>query len=38
MLADCRHAPHLDQPERTLAAVTGFVRRLARIEAAEVER
>jgi pimeloyl-ACP methyl ester carboxylesterase len=38
MLADCRHAPHLDQPERTLAVVTGFVRRLARIEAAEVER
>ena len=34
MLADCRHAPHLDQPERTLARVTDFVQRLARIEAA----
>lgn len=34
MLADCRHAPHLDQPERTFAIVTDFVRRLARIEAA----
>jgi len=34
MLADCRHAPHLDQPERTLALVTDFIRRLARIEAA----
>ena len=34
LLADCRHAPHLDQPERTVALVTDFVRRLARIEAA----
>jgi len=34
MLADCRHAPHLDQPERTLALVSNFIRRLARIEAA----
>jgi len=34
LVADCRHAPHLDQPERTLALVTDFVGRLARIEAA----
>lgn len=29
VLADCRHAPFLDQPERTLDLVGGFVRRLA---------
>ena len=33
----CRHSPFIDQPERTLAAVTEFCERLARIEAAEVE-
>jgi pimeloyl-ACP methyl ester carboxylesterase len=27
-LEDCGHAPFRDQPERTLAAVTGFVERL----------
>ena len=26
-LADCGHAPHLDQPERTLEAVAGFIAR-----------
>lgn len=34
ILDDCRHAPHLEQPARTLAAVTEFTTRLARIEAA----
>jgi pimeloyl-ACP methyl ester carboxylesterase len=29
-LADCRHAPHLDQPEATLAAVTAFLDALGR--------
>jgi len=37
ILEHCRHSPHLDQPERTLAAVADFTARLARIEAAEVE-
>lgn len=31
---DCRHAPHLDQPEAVLRAVTEFTQRLTRIEAA----
>lgn len=34
MLEDCRHSPHLDQPEVTLEAVAGFTERLVRIEAA----
>ena len=33
----CRHSPHMDQPEKTLAAVAEFTARLTRIEAAEVE-
>ena len=37
ILPECRHSPFIDQPERTLAAVTEFCERLARIEAAEVE-
>jgi len=37
ILDDCKHAPHLEQPEQTLAAVTDFITRLERIEAAEVE-
>lgn len=37
MLDDCKHAPHLEQPERTLDAVADFAARLERIEAAEVE-
>lgn len=37
ILDDCRHAPYLDQPERTLAAIEEFARRLERIEAAQVE-
>lgn len=32
---DCRHAPHSDQPEAVLAAVTEFLARLDRIEAAQ---
>jgi pimeloyl-ACP methyl ester carboxylesterase len=34
MLTACRHAPHLDQPERTLARIADFCARLERIEAA----
>lgn len=37
ILADCRHSPHIDQPVKTLAAITEFTTRLERIEAAEVE-
>ena len=37
ILPECRHSPFIDQPERTLAAVTEFCERLVRIEAAEVE-
>lgn len=37
VLADCRHAPHHDQPEQVLASVAGFTARLERIETAQVE-
>jgi pimeloyl-ACP methyl ester carboxylesterase len=37
ILSDCRHSPHIEQPEKTLAAIAEFCARLARIEAAEVE-
>ena len=37
ILENCRHSPHQDQPERTLAAVADFVARLERIEAEVVE-
>lgn len=37
ILEDCGHAPHRDQPEKTLAAVTEFALRLQRIEAEVVE-
>lgn len=37
MLADCRHSPHFDQPEKTVGAIAEFIARLNRIEAAEVE-
>ncbi len=33
---DCKHSPHIEQPERTLAVVSEFLRRLDRIEAAQV--
>ena len=35
VLEECRHAPHLDQPEAVLAAVAEFTARLERIERAE---
>lgn len=34
VLDDCKHAPHFEQPQKTLAAVTEFAERLNRIEAA----
>ncbi|OWU82741.1 alpha/beta fold hydrolase [Phaeobacter sp. 22II1-1F12B] len=37
ILEDCQHAPHLEQTEAVLAAVSEFATRLERIEAAEVE-
>lgn len=37
ILADCKHSPHVEQPERTLAAISEFCARLTRIEAAEVD-
>ena len=37
ILDDCRHAPHQEQPQATLAGVTEFCARLARIEAERVE-
>jgi pimeloyl-ACP methyl ester carboxylesterase len=33
----CNHAPHLEAPDQTLAAIAKFAERLRRIEAAEVE-
>jgi pimeloyl-ACP methyl ester carboxylesterase len=37
VLDDCRHAPHIDQPEAVLTAVTDFLARLERIERAGIE-
>ncbi|MCP4316148.1 MAG: alpha/beta hydrolase [Hyphomicrobiales bacterium] len=37
ILADCRHSPQFDQPDKTLVAIVDFVTRLERIEAADVE-
>lgn len=37
VLDDCRHAPHLDQPDAVLTAVADFLVRLERIEEAEAE-
>lgn len=34
ILADCRHSPFIEQPDKTLTAVKDFVARLDRIEAA----
>jgi pimeloyl-ACP methyl ester carboxylesterase len=28
MLPECKHSPHRDQPERTLKAISEFVRRV----------
>lgn len=36
LLEGCRHEPHRERPEETLAAVAEFTARLLRIEAAEV--
>lgn len=36
ILEDCRHSPHIDQRGAVLAGVTDFIKRLERIEAAEV--
>jgi pimeloyl-ACP methyl ester carboxylesterase len=33
----CKHAPHFEQPEKTLAAIADFCARLERIEASAVE-
>lgn len=32
ILAGCRHAPHVDRPDRTLAAIAAFCERLERID------
>lgn len=37
VLDGCKHAPHQDQPEQTLAAIAEFAARLERIEAAQVQ-
>ncbi|MFT4959202.1 MAG: pimeloyl-ACP methyl ester carboxylesterase [Paracoccaceae bacterium] len=37
ILDDCQHAPHLEQPEKTLAAITDFTICLNRIEAEQVK-
>jgi len=35
MLDDCRHSPHVDQPQQVLESIADFSARLIRIEAAE---
>ncbi|RST85979.1 alpha/beta hydrolase [Aquibium carbonis] len=37
MLADCGHGPHVEQPEKTLALLVDYLKRLDRIEAAKAE-
>jgi pimeloyl-ACP methyl ester carboxylesterase len=37
ILTGCKHSPHTEQPEATLAAVTDFCARLLRIEQTKVE-
>ncbi|MGA7328044.1 MAG: alpha/beta hydrolase [Rhodomicrobium sp.] len=37
LLENCKHSPQFDQPERTIEAISDFVKRLDRIEAAQVE-
>ena len=37
VLDDCRHAPHLEQPEATLELIADYAARLQRIEAAHPE-
>jgi pimeloyl-ACP methyl ester carboxylesterase len=36
ILEDCKHSPHLEKPDETLAAIIDFLARLDRIEAAQV--
>ena len=36
MLPDCRHSPHRDRPEETLAAIAEFCARLVRIDAHDI--
>jgi pimeloyl-ACP methyl ester carboxylesterase len=35
LLENCKHSPHLEQPGRTVAAVSDFLARLERIEASQ---
>lgn len=37
ILDNCKHSPHLEQPEQTCAAISEFAARLVRIEQEEVE-
>ena len=37
LFENCKHSPHIEQPERTLAVVSDFLARLGRIEAARIE-
>ena len=37
VLDNCKHAPHVEQPDAVLAKVGDFVARLERIEGAKVE-
>jgi pimeloyl-ACP methyl ester carboxylesterase len=37
LLEHCKHSPHLEQPGRTVAAISDFLARLERIEATQVE-
>ena len=37
VLDDCGHAPHLEHPQHTLAAISGFCSRLLRLEREHVE-
>jgi pimeloyl-ACP methyl ester carboxylesterase len=37
ILSGCKHSPHVEQPEKTLAAAAGFCARLQRIESVVVE-
>jgi pimeloyl-ACP methyl ester carboxylesterase len=37
LFENCKHSPHIEQPDRTLAVVSDFLARLRQIEAAQVE-
>lgn len=36
IISDCRHAPHLENPDETLSVITEFIDRLERIDVASV--